>query len=209
MELSRKLALTTLVLCLGGGFAHAEGDLRIASEGDIAEQWVQVTSPTALGYPAQFTERGDNVCLAMGYSIRNDGTTSDFSVLKSWSSSTGAEEPVAGFWDSFAQAGASALSHWQFQPKPGVEAPDTTYTVATLGFQGKDPMDAEMLRERCSVDIHALVARAWGEDQRRNAIVEQQRANYLHASPLRTPNAEIRQERAPSVAVGTDGKPRR
>lgn len=208
MDLSRKLALAACTFCLGGGLAVAGDGVTIASEGDIAQHWVQVTPRAALGYPADFVERGDSVCLAMGYSIGPDGTTSDFSLLKGWSSSRGSQEPVEGFWDSFAQAGASALSQWQFQAREAAGVPGTTYTVATLAFHGDDPIEDEALREHCKVDIHALVAATWGDEQRRNAALKRERERKIHTSPFYMPRAEIRQERTPRVAVDANGKPR-
>ena len=126
MEVSRTIALSAIALCLGIGTAYAGEDVRVAGEDEIATQWIQLTSNAPLGYPAEFADRGDNVCLAMGYAINNDGTTSDFSLLGSWNSATGDVEPVPGYWGAFAQAGANALSHWQFEPRPGVDVAGTT-----------------------------------------------------------------------------------
>src|SRR5688500_16908229 len=91
----------------------------------------------APGHPAAFVERSDDVCMAMGYAIGPDGTTSDFALLKIWSSSAQDREPVQGFWDAFAQAGAQALSQWKFSPRPDVREPEAIYTIATMHFMGK------------------------------------------------------------------------
>ncbi len=128
--------------------------IRVANEGDIRDRW-QLAGGAALaapGYPAAFAERGDDVCMAMGYTIRPDGTTSDFTLLKIWNGSAQDREPVPGFWDAFAQAGAQALSQWRFQPRPEVRAPEATYTVATMHFMGKQGGDVAGLRSRCAID---------------------------------------------------------
>src|SRR5687768_1609206 len=101
---------------------------RIVNEGGIKDQWtlaegVKLAAP---GYPAQFVDRGDSVCLALGYAIQSDGSTSDFSVVKSWSS--GGDQPDA-YWDAFAQASAGAVSQWKFAPRPEVNKPQPVYTV--------------------------------------------------------------------------------
>lgn len=176
MDIARKLAIPALLLCSGAGLVHAQENVRIVNEGGIGDQWLlaegaQLVAP---GYPEQFVERGDNVCLAMGYAIKPDGSTSDFSLLKSWTSSTGNAEPVTGFWETFAQAGANALSQWRFQPRPEVDAPIPTYTVATLIFTGGTPVDADSIREHCRVeDLAALVAQNNAEQQSRYRSVEQ------------------------------------
>lgn len=176
MEVARKFAIPALLLCLGAGLAHAQENVRIVNEGGIGDQWMLADGVplAAPGYPGQFVEQGDSVCLAMGYAIKPDGSTSDFSLLKSWSSSVEAAEPPAGYWDAFAQAGANALSQWRFKPRPEIDAPATTYTVATLSFNGTDAVEAGALRQHCKVDdLEALVARNNAEQQRRYRSVEQ------------------------------------
>ena len=161
--MKRPLAVPMLVafsLCALAAVAQAGDRVRIVNEGGIRDEWmladgVKLAAP---GYPAAFAERGDNVCVAIGYAIKPDGTTSDFAVLKNWSSSTGGKEPVDGFWEAFAQAGAGALSQWKFKPRPEVATPQQTYTVATMHFMGKEATDAGVLRSHCSIsDLAALV----------------------------------------------------
>jgi hypothetical protein len=136
---------------------------RIVNEGGIKDQWTLAEGATlaAPGYPAQFVERGDSVCLALGYAIKPDGSTSDFSVVKSWSS--GGKQPDA-YWDAFAQASAGAVSQWKFAPRPEVNKAQATYTVATMQFMGKPAMDGAELRGHCRIDDLAAVV----EKNRRN-----------------------------------------
>lgn len=161
--LARKnIWLIPVLLCAlaAGAVAVAADRVRIANEGGIRDQWmladgIQLAAP---GYPAAFAKRGDNVCMAMGYAIKPDGTTSEFAVLKAWTSSTAEREPVAGFWDAFAQASAGALSQWKFKPRPEVANPEPVYTVATMNFIGKQATDAAGLRSHCAVsDLASLV----------------------------------------------------
>lgn len=132
----------------------AKDRVRVVNEGGIRDAWmladgVKLAAP---GYPAAFVERGDNVCMAIGYSIEPDGSTSNFALLKSWNSSAGEIEPVSGFWDGFTQAGAHALSQWKFKPRPEVTSPQPTYTVATMHFMGKEAMDPIALRGHCAIE---------------------------------------------------------
>lgn len=139
--------------------AQAADKVKIANEGTIRDDWaladgVKLAVP---GYPAALASRGDDVCLAMGYAINEDGTTSDFSIIKAWSSASGEKEPEAGYWDWFSQAGAGALSEWKFKPRV-INGPVATYTVATLTFQGKGVIAAADLRGHCAIsDLKAAV----------------------------------------------------
>ncbi|MCI4568621.1 energy transducer TonB [Lysobacter sp. CFH 32150] len=155
--MSRRLKLYASVAVLVALYATAgtaKDRVRVVNEGGIRDAWmladgVKLAAP---GYPASFAERGDNVCVAIGYSIEPDGSTSNFALLKSWSSSTGEKEPATGFWDAFTQAGANALSQWKFKPRPEVSSPQPTYTVATMHFMGKEATDPAALRGNCKIE---------------------------------------------------------
>jgi hypothetical protein len=170
----RPIAVRLLVafsLCALAAVAQAKDAVRIVNEGGIRDQWmladgIQLAAP---GYPAAFAERGDNVCVAIGYAIKPDGTTSDFALLKKWSSSTGDKEPVDGFWESFAQASAGALSQWKFKPRPEVTTPQPTYTVATMHFMGKEATDVAVLRSHCGISDLAALRKQTGEEDPENS----------------------------------------
>lgn len=173
------------------GSAQAQRNVQIVNEGGIRDKWMLADGArlAAPGYPAQFVDRGDSVCLAMGYAINPDGSTSDFSLIRSWNSSTGAAEPVDGFWDAFTQAGANALSQWKFAPRPEVAEPDPTYTVATLFFNGKDGIDNETLKGHCKIaDLKALVEEnqtqglSWAQ-RRELESMEQHSRRIMQESP--------------------------
>ena len=140
-----------LVAALG---ASAQEREVVANEGTIGDRWMLAEGTTALPipiYPADQAQRGDNVCLALGYRILPDGTTSNFRVLKQWSSSSGEKEPFAGYWESFARAAADAVSQWRFQPRPGTGDAVPTVTVATLGFSGNPDKRAVDVGGNCRI----------------------------------------------------------
>lgn len=181
---SKSLMAAALCLALAATAAVAAKRVRIANEGEIRDQWMLADGVTlaAPGYPAAFAERGDNVCVAMGYSIKPDGTTSDFSLLKAWSSSTQDKEPTPGFWDAFSQASASALSQWKFKPKPEVGTPSRTYTVATMHFVGKQATDAAGLRSNCAIpDLAAYIQQQKADRFATGTIEKQQLENFRRA----------------------------
>jgi hypothetical protein len=161
----RRTALVLSLCCIAAG-AVAADRTRIVNEGGIRDQWMLADGVTlaAPGYPAEFKERGDNVCVAIGYAIDPKGNTSDFTLLKQWSSA-GSNEPEKGYFSSYAAAGVGALSQWKFKPRPEVETPQRTVTVATLTFTGKQKMDPAALRANCHIsDLAGAIQQAANEN---------------------------------------------
>lgn len=165
--MTHSIRTTVLIAVLGvvsaSPLAHAQDAVRVANEGAIRDQWMLAdgVTLTAPGYPANFAQRGDNVCVAIGYRINPDGTTGEFTMLRGWSSSGGEKEPVVGYWDAFSQASASALAQWRFKPRADVGTARPVDTVATMTFMGKQAQDAGILRAQCKVsDLAALLEQA-------------------------------------------------
>ena len=138
--------------------------VRVVNEGGIRDAWTLAPGQklAAPGYPAAYAQRGDNVCLAIGYRVQPNGKTSDFTTLHAWTSSAGGVEPEAGYFDAFGQAAVAALSEWQFAPKPGVSKPQPVDTVATVTFMSqKSAIDSQTLRAHCAVaDLQSAIERA-------------------------------------------------
>lgn len=161
MNGSWKLAVLACGLVAGSAWAQAvlpDNDVQVANEGRIGDRWMLAPGATLAtpAYPAHLAVRGDDVCLALGYQINPDGSTSNFAVIKQWSSA-GDAEPVDGYWAGFAQAGADALSQWRFQARPGISPVQPTYTVATLAFNAGEDAPAA-LRANCAVaDLAATI----------------------------------------------------
>lgn len=133
---------------------HAQGKARVANEGEIRDEWriadgVKLGAP---GYPGAFADRGESVCVAMGYRINPDGTTGNYTLLKAWSGTSGDREPAEGFWDAFAQASAAALGEWKFAPRQPGASPRAVDTVATMTFSGARAVEPSELRARCRID---------------------------------------------------------
>lgn len=137
-----------LSLALGTS-AWAADKIPVANEGGIARQWTLAPGATlpVPAYPEIYKSSGAEVCVAIGYLLNADGTTSDFSLLKSWSS----DEPSQsqdGYWALFATDASNALARWRFAPRAEVREPKPVYTVATFLFGAKD---TAQLRSRCSI----------------------------------------------------------
>lgn len=152
MSLSRNIAIALTLLVASG--VQAQERVRVVNEGGIRTEWMLApgVSLAAPGYPGAFASRGDNVCVAVGYRIQPDGSTSDFTLLKSWSSGGAEAEPVEGYWDAFSQASVAALQQWKFAPRPEVTKAVAVDTVATMTFMGKQAEDAAGLRGKCKID---------------------------------------------------------
>lgn len=128
---------------------YAAEKIQIVNEGGIGESWAlpaggRLAVPS---YPGQYAEHQAEVCVAVGFLLNENGTASDFSLLKSWSAS----EPKRGadeYWAAFAGAAAEALAQWQFVPKPGIATIKPIYTAVTFLFAPSEPRE---LRKRCAI----------------------------------------------------------
>jgi len=119
----------------------------IADEGTIGDRWSLVPGTRFVpAYPAEYASTPEEVCVTVGYLLNADGHTSDFALLKSWSSGSNSRGRTK-FWETFAGAASEALARWQFAPEPGV-TPRPVYTAATFTF-GR--VGATGTREHCAI----------------------------------------------------------
>ena len=152
MRIRWRAWLSSLAIALAtAGPAAADQRIGVANEGGIRGAWklaegVQLAVPQ---YPQAFIARGDTVCVGVGYLLNPDGSTSDFTLLKAWNSTSGTSEPDPGYWSAFAEAAADALKQWKFQPRPEVTDPKPVYTVATFVFGAKGAMAG--MRSHCQI----------------------------------------------------------
>ena len=204
MHVYKRWIEVLLVAVFASGLAKASGDddIRVANEGGIGAWWqvADGASIAAPGYPGDALSGKHDVCLAVGYVIQADGSTTDHVVVNRWSDA-GAGEQIE--WDQFGKAASLALSQWRFVPKPGAVA-RATFTVANFAFTGRGtPVDE--LRNHCKVDdvLDAVVVarheayergnlnrewldRAYRETMRREIRANQ--ANRCRTSHSMTPN---------------------
>ncbi|MEZ5464258.1 MAG: hypothetical protein R3F22_03320 [Lysobacteraceae bacterium] len=181
-----------LVVALAPLVALAGGKERIAAEGTIGDQWMLAdgVSLAAAEYPPHYLSTKADVCMAIGYRIAPDGKTSDFMVLDQWNSVDEQHEPLAGFWQAFASAGAGALAEWRFKPRPEVNDPVPTMTVATLTFAANPAADIAQLRGECRIkDLARSIKKARSARTADGNMLKQEQENRM-----------IRQERARTEA---------
>ncbi len=143
-------ARTLLILALVAAAlpAFAADRIRIADEGRIGDEWTLVPATQLMPpYPDAYAKAPEQVCLVVGYLVNPDGTTSDFSLLKSWTSGSNSSSRK-DFWSAFADLSSRALAQWRYAPKdPAAAKP--VYTAATFVFGTPDA--AAATKQHCEI----------------------------------------------------------
>ena len=144
-----KTACLCLALLAAAPVAAQQQPMRIVDEGKL--DGVQVTAVAgelpAPVYPTAYADSGDDVCIAMAYTIEPDGSTGDFRVLRAWSSNSSNLETNAKYSDAFVLAAAETVAQWRFAHQGDNTSP--VGTVATLSFEGKG--STRRLADRCRI----------------------------------------------------------
>lgn len=138
-------------LLLAGSVLAADLPRNIVDEGQLGKTHALAagTQLAAPGYPGAYADSGDDVCIALGYTVKADGTTGDFRFLQAWSSDRASAEKNDRYLDTFASAAADAVSQWRFEPKDGA-ASGAVSTVATLTFTGGKGTTPDLV-DRCRI----------------------------------------------------------
>lgn len=154
-------AMTALSIASPSVAAKTEGRVEIVTEGGIGKTWAAApgASFAAPGYPAAMQARAANVCLSVGYTLNpENGTPSDLTLLQAWSRDKDDVALTDGELEVFVQAAAGALSQWRFVPKDGAVKHVTTFTSATLTFNGAPNTRPQSLPGQCRIaDLQAFV----------------------------------------------------
>jgi hypothetical protein len=157
-----RLGSGRLGLCLLGaslsGLAFAGGRVAIVDEAALAERWTPAPGQPHLvpGYPSNAADKSADVCVTIGYQVGSDGSTSDFSELKSWTSAHPDGLMAANEAEPFTQIAAAVVARRKFVP---VGKPHAVFTSATFAFDGSQPLGEEAIRAHCQIeDLHSFVA---------------------------------------------------
>lgn len=127
--------------------ALAADRIKIADEGKL-DQWSLVAGTQLMPpYPEAYAGNPEEVCMVVGYLVNADGTTSDFSLLKSWTSGSNSRTRNK-FWADFADLASRALAQWRYAPKAGASAAPV-YTAATFVFG--TPQAAAATKANCAI----------------------------------------------------------
>lgn len=158
------------ILMLGlVGSADAARKPVIVSEAEKTDYWQPAPTNDA-GYPAVVDKSAD-VCVNIGYQVKEDGSVADFTLLKSWTSKTREIEPAPELTEPFVQAAALAISLQQRTPNGGKGKPRAIYTSATFAFVGASGAGAGQVRTHCDIpDLKGFIARLQEQANRRGSI---------------------------------------
>jgi hypothetical protein len=135
---------------LVAGLAFASPRVIVVSEGSLAERWTPdpAAQKVVAGYPSNAVDKSHDVCVTIGYEIGEDGKTSGFNELKSWTSGTpdGVATPVEV--TPYSQIAAAVVSRYKFVP---VGKPKTVFTSATFAFNGSKQAGDDAIRAHCTI----------------------------------------------------------
>jgi hypothetical protein len=166
-----RLQTSTLAAALVlAGAAIAQDRLSIVNEGETASLWRPVAETRAMpAYPGIVTDKSEDVCVNVGYMLKEDGSTSDFAILKAWGSKTEKAKPTDPHFLPFSQNALAAVQRWRFESAAGATAKlRPVYTSATFAFSTTGA-DAEGLKARCRIDdLRDFIGKAQAEAARKN-----------------------------------------
>lgn len=159
MKAVLEFGLIAGLACLAGPVFAIDPTVVVVDEGKLGltHELAPSTQLAAPGYPASYSGKADDVCIALGYTVKPDGSTGDFKLLSAWTSDRATAEKSDRYLDTFASAAAQAVSQWRFMPKSeGTRQPIAT--VATLTFSGSAATPG--LADRCRIaDLAAFYQR--------------------------------------------------
>jgi hypothetical protein len=172
-----------LAVAIGALFATAtlaSGRITIVSEQDAAQSWSPTpeTARFVAGYPKSAAGSGQDVCINLGYLIDNEGKTSNFVEMKSWSSK-GGEQKGTPELEPFVQLAAATVSLRRYTPVGKVRQ---IYTSTSFVFPGSNTLGEEEIRAQCRIDdLPAFVAAADQANKDRRHMVEETKRDRMRS----------------------------
>lgn len=173
MNRTRGIMLTLSLLASATAMA---GSVTIVSEQDVVRNWSRAPNVKMVvaGYPSPVAQPPPDVCVNLGYMIKPDGSTSDFTQMKFWSSDPTQTASSASL-EPFVQSAAAAVSMWKFVPAKGKAK--AVYTSATFAFDGSKKLGAGQIEDNCRIaDLKDFVMKAKEESDKRSGVAKQREA---------------------------------
>ena len=190
MNVIRPLAGVAGILV--AGLALAGGRVAIVSEGGFADRWAPAPDQPRVvaGYPSTAADKTRDVCVNIGYMIGPDGSTSQFTEMKSWTSGQPQDAmPDEKQMEPYVQIAAAVVSRWKYVP---VGKPKPVFTSATFAFDGSKSLSEEGIRSRCFIgDLQDYVAQMQSKDQERGNLdkMREQRRRDMQEQAMRPTGA--------------------
>jgi hypothetical protein len=159
-----------LALALAGVAAAADDRLTVLNEGATGGLWRPVAETMAMpAYPGIVADKSEDVCVSVGYLLKEDGSTSDFAMLNAWGSKTDIRKPTDPHFLPFSQNALAAVQRWRFQSVAGATAKvRPVYTAATFAFSTTGA-DVGAVKGRCLIgDLPGFIAKAQADANKRS-----------------------------------------
>ena len=169
MAIRTRLAATLALAIACTGALAAEDRLTILNEGDLGSFWRPVDETMAMpAYPGIVADKSEDVCVSVGYLLKEDGSTSDFAVLGAWGSKAGTVKPTDPHVLPFAQNSLAAVQRWRYQAVASGAKIRPIYTAATFAFTTSGT-DAAGLKGKCRIgDLRQFITDAQAKASREN-----------------------------------------
>ena len=187
MKTLRSTAVAASLLAAGLASANR---IDIVSEQQAAQSWLPdpAQQKFVAGYPSTAADPTRDVCVNVGYLINADGSTSNFTEMKTWAA--GAPDGVAKPAETqpYVQVAAAVVSRWHFVP---VGKPHSIYTSASFAFDGSKKLGEPAILGNCRIDdLPTFVARAKAKADSRGDLArthaERMRADRSMVEPMGT-----------------------
>jgi hypothetical protein len=157
--------------------------VKIIDEAVAKKDWAPVLPQVQAPAPAG---EAHDVCVALGYKINRDGSTSDVVLLMGRIDGQDAgQDPRL---EPYARAAAAAVSAWRFEPTPDASSSRVMFTSSSVAFARPDGPGPEAVREQCVIsNLKGFIAKAQEmEGDGPQAELERRRRAELDAATRRT-----------------------
>jgi len=180
MTLARP-SLSLVVFCLAAtvGMTAFASSMRIVNQEDVGGDWQPAGGKGLVkaGYPAG--DKSRDICINIGYQISKDGSTSNFSVIRAWSSENPDTDASADALTPFVQAAAATVSLWKFEPTATAAANREMYSSVAVPFVGTKGTPVDEVSGRCRVkDLKSYVQNEKNEAYRRGSLAKDKLDRY-------------------------------
>jgi hypothetical protein len=157
--------------------------VKIVDEAVSRKDWApvqpQMRAPTPAG-------EAHDVCVALGFKINRDGSTSDVVLLMGRIDGQDAgQDPRL---TPYAQAAAAAVGSWRFEATPDASSNRVMFTSGSVAFARPGGPGEQAVREQCVIsDLKGFIAKAQEADGNGpQAELERRRRAELDAATKRT-----------------------
>jgi hypothetical protein len=152
------------------GIACASGRVAIVDAASLAGKWTpDPTVPKVVaGYPSNAIDKSHDVCISIGYEIGEDGKTSGFSELNSWTSGSADGAATPEEITPYSQIAAAVVSRYRYVP---VGKPHVVFTSSTFVFDGSKTLGEAGIRAHCDIaNLEDLVAQIKSRSQEKSNL---------------------------------------